>query len=268
MIFISHNYKDKPIVEPIAIRLSKIFGQENVFYDSWSIQPGDGIIDKMNEGLTHCKLFFLFVSSNSLNSEMVKLEWQNALMKKTNGQTKFIPVRLDNCIMPPILMQSLYIDLYQNGLEIAIRQIVDIAHGKNIFSPQFNEVSNLIAYKWWEGNTLIIECHAQYYMEQISHFAFVTFNTQDQINFGSKDNIAYKFGFNANCFDTNIGVKLNAIRIDFPESIVPGFPQAVEFTAKSNIPIEIMYVLHENQKNKWEDIPIYSKTKMNPNKIK
>lgn len=68
MIFHSHNFKD-----------GDIFGQENVFYDSWSIQPGDGIIDKMNDGLTQCKLFFFFVSNNSLNSEMVKLEWLNAL---------------------------------------------------------------------------------------------------------------------------------------------------------------------------------------------
>lgn len=68
MIFLSHNFKD-----------GDIFGQENVFYDSWSIQPGDGIIDKMNDGLTQCKLFFFFVSNNSLNSEMVKLEWLNAL---------------------------------------------------------------------------------------------------------------------------------------------------------------------------------------------
>ncbi len=111
MIFLSHNFKDKAIVEPIALRLRDIFGQENVFYDSWSIQPGDGIIDKMNDGLTQCKLFFFFVSNNSLNSEMVKLEWQNALMKMTSGQTKIIPIRLDNCIMPTILMQSLYIDL-------------------------------------------------------------------------------------------------------------------------------------------------------------
>ncbi len=52
MIFLSHNFKDKAIVEPIALRLRDIFGQESVFYDSWSIQPGDGIIDKMNDGLT------------------------------------------------------------------------------------------------------------------------------------------------------------------------------------------------------------------------
>jgi len=51
MIFLSHNHKDKEVVEQIAIRLKDIFGQDHVFYDSWSMQPGDGIIDKMNEAL-------------------------------------------------------------------------------------------------------------------------------------------------------------------------------------------------------------------------
>ena len=55
MIFLSHNSKDKPVVEQVALKLKGIYGQNNVFYDSWSIQPGDGILDKMNEGLTNCK---------------------------------------------------------------------------------------------------------------------------------------------------------------------------------------------------------------------
>ena len=70
MIFLSHNYKDKPVIEQVALKLSDIYGQQNVFYDSWSIQPGDGIIDKMEEGLTNCKFFFFFVSVNSLLVEV------------------------------------------------------------------------------------------------------------------------------------------------------------------------------------------------------
>ena len=58
MIFISHTYKDKPIVEQFAKVLAEVFGKDNVFYDSWSIQPGEGIIDKMNDGLSKCKYFF------------------------------------------------------------------------------------------------------------------------------------------------------------------------------------------------------------------
>ena len=54
MIFLSHNYKDKAVVEPIAIGLKNAFSQDNIFYDNWSIQPGDGIIDKMNENVRTC----------------------------------------------------------------------------------------------------------------------------------------------------------------------------------------------------------------------
>lgn len=35
-IFLSHNHADKPIVEPVAVRLAGIFGVDQVFYDSWS----------------------------------------------------------------------------------------------------------------------------------------------------------------------------------------------------------------------------------------
>ena len=73
MIFLSHNSNDKPVVEQVALKLKNIYGQDKVFYDSWSIQPGEGIVDKMDEGLTNCRYFFFFVSGNSLKSNMVKL---------------------------------------------------------------------------------------------------------------------------------------------------------------------------------------------------
>ena len=76
MIFISHNSKDKPIVEPIAVKLSTIFGQDNVFYDSWSIQPGDGIIDKMNDGLSNSS-----TSSAKANRQSILQELANKVRK-------------------------------------------------------------------------------------------------------------------------------------------------------------------------------------------
>ena len=36
MIFLSHNYKDKAVVEPIAIGLKNAFSQDNIFYDRGS----------------------------------------------------------------------------------------------------------------------------------------------------------------------------------------------------------------------------------------
>ena len=148
MIFLSHNSKDKPVVEQVALKLKGIYGQNNVFYDSWSIQPGDGILDKMNEGLTNCKYFFLFVSNNSLQSNMVKMEWQNALFKAAQNRIQFIPIRMDSSIMPALLTQSLYIDLYAQGLDVAIRQIVDVINGNNTYREPLNQFSNLVAYKY------------------------------------------------------------------------------------------------------------------------
>ena len=81
MIFLSHTSIDKPIVRQIAITLENVYGRSNIFYDEWSIQPGDSIVGKMNSGLNNCEFFFFFISKNSLKSKMVELEWQSAIMQ-------------------------------------------------------------------------------------------------------------------------------------------------------------------------------------------
>lgn len=64
---------------------------------------------------------------------MVKLEWQNALFKSTKGKLKFIPVKIDDCIMPSLLFQNLHIDLYNYGFEVGISQIFNVINGTNTF---------------------------------------------------------------------------------------------------------------------------------------
>ena len=120
---------DKPLVEPIALKLAAIFGQDQVFYDSWSIRPGDGIIERMNNGLEAPDFVFFFVSKTSLESEMVKLEWQNALYEATQGELKIVPVRVDGSDMPALLKQTMFIDMHTSGLEAATAQIVSVAQG-------------------------------------------------------------------------------------------------------------------------------------------
>lgn len=257
MIFISHNSKDKAIVEPIAIRLRELFGQDNVFYDSWSIQPGDGIIDKMNEGLANCRLFFFFVSNNSLNSYMVKLEWQNAVMKMSKGNAKLIPVRIDNCIMPPILLQSLYIDLYSNGFDVALRQIVDMANGINTFRPQFPEVSNIEARaNYITGREIKVEITAKYFMEPIPHFLFGTPNSENELSFTCNDFSEYTAGLNVGVISQN-GQKLNGFYLSTPIPLTPDFPFTATFSALTEKDISILSVWHEDKKNSWKQIPFF-----------
>lgn len=255
MIFVSHNHKDKVIVEQIALRLREAFGQEQVFYDSWSIQPGDGIVDRMNEGLRNCRLFLFFVSKNSLQSEMVKLEWQNAVMKAAGGHTKIIPVKLDDCLMPPILMQSLYIDLFGNGLEVAIRQIVDVLSGKNTFNPGPQQFSNVRAYMYKEGTSTIIEVHAEHYLEPISHYLFLTNMDKVDVNFQYKSGNMCNTGFNEG-IKLNNNQSYNAQMISVESGTVPGFPFVVEVSSPTNKEITLEGVMHEKKQNEWAGIPL------------
>ena len=254
-IFISHNSKDKSVVEPIALKLADIFGQNEVFYDSWSIKPGDGIIDKMNEGLQNCRFVFFFVSQNSLKSYMVALEWQNAIMKVSKGQAKLIPVRMDNCEMPALLLQTLYIDLFSNGLEICLRQMIDLIKEDKIFHPKFTQIKNLSAkYVLRTDREIVVELNANYFMEPISHFAFATPNNQDEISYSCKGFNMYTFGFNKSAISIAAGFQMNGIRIDFPEPLVPGFPQQVVFKALKENPIAIFAILHEEKQNMWKAV--------------
>lgn len=253
MIFVSHNFKDKAIVEQFALRLRETFGEDKVFYDSWSIQPGDGIIDKMNQGLANCKLFLFFVSKNSLQSKMVAMEWQNAIVKASKGQTKIIPVRIDNSSMPEIMLQTLYIDLYTNGIEVALRQIVDVTSGKSTFTPGFKEFSNLHAYVYQDKEDVLVEIRALHYMEPIARFVVLTRNKEEDISFSLEGSGMHEAGFNK---DVNLdGVICNGQLMATERAVVPGFPFIVRIKRNGGVVFDFLGVLHQKSASSWQPIP-------------
>ena len=256
MIFLSHNYKDKPIVEPIAVKLAQVFGQDNVFYDSWSIQPGDGIIDRMNEGLSRCKYFFYFVSANSLTSGMVKMEWQNALIKAAQNMIRFVPVRLDQSSLPPIMLQTVYIDLFSNGLDVAVRQIIDVINGSNTFRETSNSFQNLVAYKYRENDKLIIECRALQYLEPISMFSLMTFDDIDKIKHTVPNEIMHSMGFHKDV-QVNPMVKASFITVGVSRGTLPGFPFIVELTSSELESFDIVSVWHQTSSKGFSPIPFF-----------
>lgn len=253
MLFISHNHKDKSLVENIALRLRAVFGSDNVFYDSWSIQPGEGLIDKMNEGLSKCKIFFFFVSENSIKSNMVKLEWQNALMKATNNQLKFVPVRLDRSSMPPILAQTLYIDLFTNGLEIALTQMIQVVQGHNTFAPQHSNFSNLRCRRRIDGEKLFVSVSALYYLEVVPRIAVIFRNSPNTVSARISGAIAnYTQQGTAPLSDGSNG-NLVAINLSLP--ITPGFPVEIEVITSDGSKLEYIGTSAEVSANKWKTIP-------------
>jgi len=130
LIFLSHQHQDKDFVGDIAQTLKDTFGEENIFYDSWSIKPGENIVEQMNSGLESCKYFFFFITENSLRSEMVRLEWTSTLMQRANRDIQFIPVRAENVDVPMVISSLKYLDLYNHGLEVVKTQMFEIISGE------------------------------------------------------------------------------------------------------------------------------------------
>lgn len=233
MIFLSHNSKDKAIIEPIAIKLSTIYGMDKVFYDNWSMQPGEGVIDKMNKGLEECEYFFFFVSKNSLASNMVKLEWQNALYKATQNKVKLIPVKLDDCLMPAILLQTLYIDIYGKGLDFGFRQMIDVINNKNTFTSTQQTYENVRGYilPLSSENQINLEIRAETYVEPVSKYILLFENSENEIEVDSTNQVKMQrpdFMENVNVADN---YKCNGIYFRFAEPTVPNFP--IKFLLKS-----------------------------------
>lgn len=252
MIFLSHNYHDKPVVRQIAQTLGSVYGEENVFYDEWSIQPGDSIIENMNRGLEKCRYFFFFVSENSLASNMVKLEWQAALMKINRG-IKFIPIRLDKSIMPAILAQTLYIDLFTYGLETSVRQIIDVINGQNTFRGIGN-FSNLTAEISPIEKGLILKIRAEYYLEPHSRYLVLVDNQETDISWELPDFSEYTSGFNKNIQFSN-GAH-NCIFFEVNGATSPNFPVKIILKQLQIAPIQILTVMHATSRTEFASIPV------------
>jgi hypothetical protein len=253
-IFISHTHRDKSLVAPIAIKIADVFGRENVFYDSWSVQPGDGIIEKMNQGLSKCKFFFFFVSKQSLISNMVKLEWQNAIIKSTKGEARLIPVRIDDCLMPEILLQNLYIDIFTNGPEVAVRQIIDVINGQNTFDrTKVQEYQNLRAYIDRIENGLRIEIKAETYMEPHSNYMVLVSNSEGDLIYNAEES-QFQSGFHEN-MRLSDGRIVNGIFLGRFPATSPGFPFIITLRKRSDVAIDFLGIMHAVSQTQWKGFP-------------
>jgi hypothetical protein len=255
MIFISHNHADKPLVEHIAVRLAAAFWQGNVFYDSWSIQPGDGIIDRMSEALGKCTHFFFFVSANSLKSRMVSLEWQNALLRATKGQCKLVPVRCDASEMPPIMIQSLYIDLYSVGADAAIAQIADVVNGISTFKGPNQPLSNLVFVATGSTTELVVTIKTKHYLEPIGSVLILIENGQDEFTAKPINEDPYKGGFNPSV-QLDTGEPVNGFLVTVFRGITPSMPLRVQLNSTTGKPLVFRGVLHQKTHDRWEGVPV------------
>ena len=258
MIFLSLDTRDRPVVEPIAIKLSTIYANEKVFYDGWTGQPCEGITGKNEQGLGKCEFFFFFVSKNSLNTGLVNLEWQNAIYKATNNEAQIIPVKLDDCFMPAILLQTLYIDMFGTGVDYGLRQMIDIIDKKQTLKLVERTYENVRGYKILSksiNNELFLEVRAETYVEPISKYIVLLNHDEHEIEGKCLNNVLIQQVF---VKDVEVGenYKSNGIFFELVRPIAPGFPIRFLIKSKTGTPIRFNGIMREISENKIRHIPI------------
>lgn len=124
-VFISHRGGDSKQAEQLANEIRN--ARHNVWLDSWEINVGDSIIEKMNEGLEGATYLVLCYSSSGVLSPWMGREWKSALERQLDGQgVKILPVRLTGGDPPAIIADIRYADLvkdWANGVAELLRAI-------------------------------------------------------------------------------------------------------------------------------------------------
>jgi hypothetical protein len=111
-VFLSHASADKPAVRELAERLKG--DGLRVWLDEWVIQPGDSIPLAIEKGLESSRTLVLVMSQAAFDSDWVTLERHTALFRDpVNRQRRFIPLRLDDCVLSETLKQFACIDWSQ-----------------------------------------------------------------------------------------------------------------------------------------------------------
>lgn len=177
MIFISHHNKDAKAVLPVVKRLSNFFDREDIKIDSWFSEPTERFQTELDNNTEEMRYFFLFVTENSLHTDMIKFEWLSTIRKKNN--IMLIPIRVEKIAMPKEFSAFRYLDLYTEDLERVTTQMAEII-GKDNTKEGFDNLQGYVVTK--DKETFSFYVVAKEFFEANSTFLIVTDYEQDELD--------------------------------------------------------------------------------------
>jgi hypothetical protein len=129
-VFLSHQALDKPVAREIATFL--FADDAGVWFDEWSIRPGDSIPGEIQAGMASCTHFIVLWSQHAARSPWVARELEAILMKAIQeGRPRVIPVLLDMAPLPPLLEPIKYLEYDPRSPDAYRRQLVKEITGRD-----------------------------------------------------------------------------------------------------------------------------------------
>jgi hypothetical protein len=108
-VFLSHNWKDKRFVRRLAKRLTK--SGVVIWLDEVELKIGDSLVHKISQAVAQADFVIAVISKNSTQSPWVTKEIGLGMSKEIGGRgTVVLPLRIDDCELPPSLQDKLYAD--------------------------------------------------------------------------------------------------------------------------------------------------------------
>lgn len=97
----------------------------DLWYDKREIKVGEGIVNRINDGLEAASHLVVILSKASVKKPWVKREISSVLMKQLQDQSiKIVPLLREDCKIPPLLADIKYADCRKDQ-DAGFRQMVD-----------------------------------------------------------------------------------------------------------------------------------------------
>lgn len=129
-IFISYNYQDKDFAHSLARNL--VTARHSIWIDTWEINAGDSLIDKIQNALGGGDAILVILSQNSVASEWCKKELNTGLVRELEEKkVLLIPCVIDDCSIPLFLKEKLYVDFRidpDNAFDLLDRSLSSISN--------------------------------------------------------------------------------------------------------------------------------------------
>lgn len=121
--FVSYTSQDRKWAEWIAWQLE----QEDweCVIQAWDFKPGDDFVAKMREAHAQSKKTLAVLSRASLASKFAAAEVNAAIRASIDGgESRLLPVRIEDCDVPDLLGNRVFIDLFEKNEADARRDLI------------------------------------------------------------------------------------------------------------------------------------------------